>query len=101
MRLLLATFLLGRSLKRLSMVCGSSMLDPDPLLLTTTSSRPPMLSVALEEIQELQSFRHKTLLYPPLALTDHVSALAKARSSFCALLTGSDVERSARSAELS
>lgn len=53
MRLLLATFLLGRSLKRLSLVCGSGMLDPDPPL-TTTSSRPPMVSVALEEIQELQ-----------------------------------------------
>lgn len=47
MRLLLATFLLGRSLKRLSLLCGSGMLDPDPLL-TTTSSRPPMVSVALE-----------------------------------------------------
>lgn len=45
-RLLLTTFFLGRSLKRLSLVCGNSMLDPD-LLLTTTSSRPPIISTAL------------------------------------------------------
>lgn len=101
MRLLLDTFLLGRSMKRLSLVCGSSMPDPDPLLLTTTSSRPPMISAALEEIQELQPFRDKTLLYPSLALTDHVSALAKACSSFGAPLTGSDVGRAVRFAELS
>lgn len=45
-RLLLTTFFLGRSLKRLNLVCGSSMLDPD-LPLTTTSSRPPIISTVL------------------------------------------------------
>lgn len=45
-RLLLTTFFLGRSLKWLSLVCGNSMLDPD-LLVTTTSSRPPIISTAL------------------------------------------------------
>lgn len=45
-RLLLTTLFLGRSLKRLSLVCWNSMLDPD-LLLTTTSSRPPIISTVL------------------------------------------------------
>lgn len=51
-RLLLAWLLLGRSLKRLSLVCGNGMAEPN--LLTTTSSLPP-ISTALTESRNYKS----------------------------------------------
>lgn len=45
-RLVLAGLLVGRSLKRLSLVCGNGMVGPN--LLTTTSSLPPISTVLKE-----------------------------------------------------
>lgn len=60
-RLLLAWLLLGRSLKRLSLVCGNGMAEPN--LLTTTSSLPP-ISTALTESRNYSPAQNLALSSP-------------------------------------
>lgn len=60
-RLLLAWLLWGRSLKRLSLVCGNGMAEPN--LLTTTSSLPP-ISTPLTESRNYSPAQNLALSSP-------------------------------------
>lgn len=86
-RLLLAGLLIGRSLKRLSLVCGNGMLDPN--LLTTTSSLPP-ISTVRKESRNYSPAQNLALSSPGgwKACECVVSLL-----QFLCVVTGSDVGR--------